>query len=107
MAGGRHRPEDEFYWRRPWSKILFAGDLFEAIPFSGQPTVVVESDDERGERKYYVGEIEFAYGLLITPTCDMTDQGTGSRAHPYRFCCRWSGSRRPARRSVRRTTSAA
>ena len=78
MAGGTHRPQDEFYWRRPWSPIVFAGDLFAAIPFSAQPTV--EGDDEPGERKHYVGELEFAYGLLVTPTCDMTDQRTGDPA---------------------------
>ena len=84
MADGKHRPDDEFYWRRPWSPILFAGDLFEAIPFATQPSVVVEGDDEHGDRKHYVGHIEFAYGLLITPTCDMADQGTGGLPHPYR-----------------------
>jgi hypothetical protein len=64
--------------------MLFAGDLFDAIPFSTQPTVVVEGDDDDGERKHYVGEIDWAYGLLVTPTCDMADQRTGEPAHPYR-----------------------
>jgi hypothetical protein len=64
--------------------MLFAGDLFEAIPFSSQPTVAVEAEDEEGARKHYVGAIEFAYGLLVSPTCDMTDQVTGASAHPYR-----------------------
>ena len=64
--------------------MLFAGDLFDAIPFSTQPTVVVEGDDDDGEHKHYVGEIEWAYGLLVTPTCDMADQRTGEVAHPYR-----------------------
>jgi hypothetical protein len=84
MAGRTYRPEDELYWRRPWSPILFAGDLFDAIPFSTQPTVVVEGEDDHGERKHYVGALEFAYGLLVTPTCDMADQRTGDLAHPYR-----------------------
>ena len=83
MASGK-RPSDEHYWRRPWSSKLFAGDLFEAIPFGTQPTVAVEADDEEGAHKHYVGAIEFAYGLLISPTCDMTDQSTGDSAHPYR-----------------------
>jgi hypothetical protein len=64
--------------------MLFAGDLFDAIPFSTQPTVVVEGDDDEGERKHYVGEIDWAYGLLVTPTCDMAHQRTGEPAHPYR-----------------------
>jgi hypothetical protein len=42
--------------------MLFAGDLFDAIPFSTQPTVVVEGNDDDGEHKHYVGEIEWAYG---------------------------------------------
>ena len=83
MASGK-RPPDEYYWRRPWSSMLFAGDLFEAIPFGTQPTVAVEADDEAGAHKHYVGAIEFAYGLLVSPTCDMTDQATGTSAHPYR-----------------------
>ena len=49
--------------------MLFAGNLFEAIPFGSQPTVAVETHDEDGVRKHYVGAIEFAYGLLVSPTC--------------------------------------
>ena len=56
MASGK-RPPDEYYWRRPWSSMLFAGDLFEAIPFGTQPTVAVEADDEEGAHKHYVGAI--------------------------------------------------
>jgi hypothetical protein len=82
MATGT-RPSNDHYWRRPWSSMLFAGDLFEAIPFGTQPTVAVEADDD-GVHKHYVGAIEFAYGLLISPTCDLTDQATGHSAHPYR-----------------------
>jgi hypothetical protein len=83
MATGT-RPSDEHYWRQPWSSTLFAGDLFEAIPVGTQPTVAVEAENEEGAHKHYVGGIEFAYGLLISPTCDMTDQATGGSAHPYR-----------------------
>ncbi|MDQ5832133.1 MAG: hypothetical protein M3550_03625 [Actinomycetota bacterium] len=84
MAKTKQRPADDLYWRRPWSQGLFAGDLFEAIPFSSQPTLLVEAEGEQGQHKHYVGEIAFAYGLLITPTCDMTDQATGGVAHPFR-----------------------
>ena len=84
MAEGKHRPADEDYWRCPWSRVLFAGDLFEAIPFTSQPTVLVEGADEHGESKHYVGEIDFAYGMLITPTCDMADPASGDLAHPFR-----------------------
>ena len=44
----------------------------------------MEADDAEGAHKHYVGAIEFAYGLLISPTCDMTDQATGDSAHPNR-----------------------
>lgn len=37
MGPGEHRPHDEEYWTAPWSTALFAGDLFEAIPFGDQP----------------------------------------------------------------------
>jgi hypothetical protein len=83
MATG-NRPSDEHYWRRPWSSLLFAGDLFEAVPFGTQPTIAMEADDEDGAHKHYVGAIEFAYGLLVSPTRDMKDQATGESAHPYR-----------------------
>jgi hypothetical protein len=85
MGPGEHRPQDEQYWTTPWSTALFAGDLFEAIPFIDQPVGLFaeESDFESG--KHFLGEIAVGYGLLITPTCDMTDQrGERPAAHPYR-----------------------
>jgi hypothetical protein len=36
--------------------MLFAGDLFEAVPFGTQPTVAVEAADEDGMHKHYVGQ---------------------------------------------------
>jgi hypothetical protein len=81
MGPGEHRPHDEQYWTPPWSTALFAGDLFEAIPFGDQPTMLYRADDG----KHFVGEVGFAYGLLITPTCDMAEQrGEGATAHPFR-----------------------
>jgi hypothetical protein len=81
MGPGEHRPHDEEYWTAPWSTALFAGDLFEAIPFGDQPTTLRRADDG----KHFVGEVAFAYGLLITPTCDMAEQrGEGEAAHPFR-----------------------
>lgn len=67
---GEHRPRDEDYWTAPWSTALFAGDLFEAIPFGDQPTTLYRAEDG----KHFVGEVGFAYGLLTTPTCDMAKQ---------------------------------
>ena len=81
MGPGEHRPHDEEYWTAPWSTALFAGDLFEAIPFGDQPTTLYQADDG----KHFVGEVGFGYGLLTTPTCDMADQsGEGETAHPFR-----------------------
>ena len=81
MGPGEHRPHDEQYWTRPWSTTLFAGDLFEAIPFGDQPTMLHRADDG----KHFVGEVAFAYGLLTTPTCDMAEQrDEGQTAHPFR-----------------------
>ena len=85
MGPGEHRPHDHEYWTQPWSTTLFAGDLFEAIPFGDQPTVLYAGEQEPVAAKHFVGEVAFGYGLLITPTCDMTDQhGDGGPAHPYR-----------------------
>lgn len=81
MGPGEHRPTDDEYWMAPWSQALFAGDLFEAIPFGDQPMALHRSDDG----KHFLGEVAFAYGLLITPTCDMAEQGgEGETAHPFR-----------------------
>src|SRR4051812_5208820 len=84
MGTGEHRPYDEQYWTRPWASALFAGDLFEAIPFGDQPTVLYAAEDEPDVGKHFVGEIAIGYGLLITPTCDMVEQRGGGVAHPFR-----------------------
>ncbi len=85
MAAGDDRPFGHEYWESPWSKVLFAGDLFEAIPFGDQPTVLYSPDVEDPPDKHYLGEVVFGYGLLITPTCDMVDQhDVALIAHPFR-----------------------
>jgi len=85
MEPGEHRPYDEEYWTQPWSTALFAGDLFEAVPFGDQPTVVYTAEEGDAAGKHFVGEIVIGYGLLITPTCDMAEQhGEAQTAHPYR-----------------------
>jgi hypothetical protein len=85
MGPGEHRPHDHEYWMQPWSTTLFAGDLFEAILFGDQPTVIYAGEQEPVAGKHFVGEVAFGYGMLITPTCDMDDQRGGSGpAHPYR-----------------------
>ena len=85
MAKQIHRPHDDEYWVEAWSRVLFSGDVFEAIPFGAQPTTIV-TDDEAEPAKHYQGEIAFGYGLLISPTCDMYDQLAEELkpAHPYR-----------------------
>jgi len=85
MGPGEHRPHDREYWIEPWSTTLFAGDLFEAIPFGDHPTGIYAGEEEPVAGRHFVGEVAFGYGLLITPTCDMTHQhGGGGLAHPYR-----------------------
>jgi hypothetical protein len=84
MGPGEHRPYDDQYWARPWSTALFAGDLFEAVPFGEQPTVLYSTEDGPDPGKHFVGEIAVGYGLLITPTCDMVEQREGGVAHPFR-----------------------
>jgi hypothetical protein len=85
MGPGEHRPHDEQYWQRPWARTLLAGDLFEAIPFGDQPTVVYTAEHGETSGKHFLGEVAFGYGLLITPTCDMAEQHrTNIAAHPFR-----------------------
>ena len=33
--------------------MLFAGDLFEAIPFADQPTVIYGAEDEQGAAQHF------------------------------------------------------
>lgn len=82
MADALFRPSDDEYWVPNWSTVLFAGDLFAAIPFADRPfEALVDSD---GHGKHYLGPVAYGYGLLISPTCDMVDQKTGLIAHPFR-----------------------
>lgn len=57
MGPGEHRPHDHDYWDRPWSTALFAGDLFEAVPFGDQPTVLYTAEEGPEAGKHFVGEI--------------------------------------------------
>jgi hypothetical protein len=82
MADAVFRPPDDQYWVPNWSSVLFAGDLFAAIPFAEQPFEAFV--DPAGHGKHFVGPVAYAYGLLISPTCDMVDQRTLETAHPYR-----------------------
>jgi hypothetical protein len=82
MADAIYRPADDQYWIPNWSSVLFAGDLFAAIPFGEQPFEAVV--DPSGHGKHFVGPVAYGYGLLISPTCDMVDQKTLAIAHPYR-----------------------
>jgi hypothetical protein len=82
MADAIYRPPDDQYWIPNWSSVLFAGDLFAAIPFGEQPFEAVV--DPSGHGKHFVGPVAYGYGLLISPTCDMVDQKTLEISHPYR-----------------------
>jgi hypothetical protein len=85
VATETHRPDDEDYWIAPWSRVLFSGDVFQAIPFGDQPTTIL-TDEEAESVKHYLGEVAFGFGLLISPTCDMYDQLAEEprAAHPFR-----------------------
>ena len=52
-------------------------------PVHDAPSGVAAGDDEHGDRKHDVGHIEFAYGLLITPTWDIRS-GHRWPGSPYR-----------------------
>lgn len=84
MGPGQHRPYDDEYWARPWSRALFSGDLFEGVPFADQPTTLFTLEEGAEPGRHFLGEIAIGYGLLVTPTCDMVDQRGGGSAHPYR-----------------------
>lgn len=74
---------DSSYWVQPWSSILFSGDLFDAIPFGLEPTELytIEGDPVQ----HFQGQVAFAYGLLISPTCDMYEATNPPKlAHSYR-----------------------
>lgn len=85
MTSQVHRPDDDEYWVEPWARVLFSGDVFEAIPFGDQPTTLL-TDEDSEPVKHYLGELAFGYGLLISPTCDMYNQFAEEPrpAHPYR-----------------------
>ena len=62
MGPGEHRPYDHECWARPWSMTLFAGDLFQAIPFGDQPTVIKGAEDGPDAGEHFVGAVSFGYG---------------------------------------------
>jgi hypothetical protein len=82
MADATYRPPADLYWVPNQSTVLFAGDLFAAIPFAEQPFEALVDPARHG--KHFVGPVAYAYGLLISPTCDMVDQRTLEVAHPFR-----------------------
>ena len=78
------RPEDGDYWCPAWSKTLFAGDVFQAIPFHEPPTELYVSEDYPQEQHYF-GHVGWGYGLLVSPTCDMYEAIEPEQiAHPFR-----------------------
>lgn len=52
------------------------------MPFGEQPTLLYTPEDP--PPRHFLGEVAFGHGLLITPTCDMTEQREGGIAHPFR-----------------------
>jgi hypothetical protein len=79
------RPPDHAYWTAPWSSILFAGDIFKAVPFAIPPTELYVNEEGFGAVQHFIGEVEFGYGVLISPTCDMYESvEPEALAHPFR-----------------------
>ena len=58
MASPVHRPDEGEYWIEPWARVLFSGDVFEAIPFGDQPTTLLTDEDSQ-PAKHYLGELAF------------------------------------------------
>jgi hypothetical protein len=79
----QRRPADHEYWCAAWSRTLFAGDIFQAVPFHTPPTEIYE--DEYTQEQHYFAQLGWGYGLLISPTCDMYESVDPERiAHPFR-----------------------
>ncbi len=79
------RPPDDDYWTAPWSSILFAGDVFKAVPFMTPPTEIYVDEEGHGTVQHFIGDVAFAYGLLVSPTCDMYQSvEPETLAHPFR-----------------------
>ena len=84
MPDEYRRPTDDAYWVPAWSSIAFSGDVFEAIPFGAIPIEIVEADDE-GPTQHFVGLVEYGFGLLVSPTCDIYESLNPPRiAHGFR-----------------------
>lgn len=78
MADAIFRPPDDQYWIRTWSSVLFAGDLFAAIPFGEQPFEAVI--DLSGHGKHFVGP-----GVIEryrVPTLDFDSGAETDRRYP-------------------------
>ena len=73
-----HRPGDDEYWVRPWSRVLFASDLFAAIPFLDKPSESLVDQDGHG--KHYLGPTwEAEDGSKVVGTIDARrDASNGS-----------------------------
>lgn len=84
MPLGVDRPLDNKYWVPCWSTVLFAGDLFMAVPFVDQPFQLYEAEADDSTRRHYVGQVSTGYGLMISPTCDLINQRAGGPSHPFR-----------------------
>ena len=84
MPPGVDRPLDDEYWVRCWSNVLFAGDLFVAVPFVDQPFQLYEGEPDQAGRRHYVGQVSSGYGMMISPTCDLINQRSDGPSHPFR-----------------------
>jgi hypothetical protein len=78
------RPQDSDYYEDPRSQLLSQGDVYNAVPLA-YPVLGASVVDEGGSRRFISGPLEPGPAMLITPTCQMTAQGTtGGYAHSVR-----------------------
>jgi hypothetical protein len=103
MPPGVDRPLDNEYWVRCWSTVLFAGDLFVAVPFVDQPFQLYEAEADDSTRRHYVGQFSTGYGLMISPTCDLINQRAGD--HRIHFACSCPSCRHPTSSNMSRIST--
>lgn len=76
------RPADADYYAQRTDYVRM-GDIFTDVPlnYPWPPDAVEHSE---GRRKFLSGPFEPGFGMLLTPTCSMTAQGSAGYAHPNR-----------------------
>lgn len=92
MSDGRlRRPADGDYYVAPWSDGFLQGDLCKDVPlgFAAPPDAIVMAE---GQRRFITGPFDAGPAMLLSPSCAIAAQGSGTRpglyAHPARIMAR-------------------